>query len=619
VGGIDGAHIRYLSKFFNTCVEPSLRHGVPASLYDQLAQLQNHWLAMALLQTAWLCPSEKVVEKECQFVTGSDIAALARSDSVDGGQRTKAAGLLCHGFRKALRASLGGNPCDWPNDVIRPLAIHDNDIGRYVLNKMVGTRRFEQLQDIAEAFARTFSVILSDPQANKVVSEAEILTHLHIDEGKSSRSSASSDAAQKAAKAKARAAVAKAAAKQPKVTVGLYELGDAGECTSALGMLRAKGWEVGSVLLLSEKQKDCNLEDVFHISSVDGSRVALRTTGGQSDVTLLIEVAALLGMAAQVPSDRVVMHSSWPGCRISKSKAFAEAAVRSRVMIALETLTMRTCSELETLVDIKVKPFREVIAKKDLGIGQVVLVPETPVVKILEVSTLKASLEQGETYNEKVYPLEVFLTGLPDAFQATRVFLGKAAASEAVCPYWCLEHAKTTEEANLVEVLYSVQVHSYADPWTQQGPPAQALGVGAATPALAQQAWAPLAHGFREAAAVTGTALAPLGGTATVSPGSKALRVSNKSPPGCNSGVGAGSNQGALSPALAAHQALMHKVQQHDGQGEIVERFVYIPVLVNTLPVKKGEALRMLPAKDKAKAKAKSISVSQVLKKARLM
>ena len=63
----------------------------------------------------------------------------------------------------------------------------------------------------------------------------------------------------------------------------------------------------------------------------------------------------------------------------------------------------------------------------------------------------------------------------------------------------------------------------------------------------------------------------------------------------------------------------MHKVQQHDGQGEIVERFVYIPVLVNTLPVKKGEALRMLPAKDKAKAKAKSISVSQVLKKARLM
>ena len=154
--------------------------------------------------------------------------------------------------------------------------------------------------------------------------------------------------AKKGAKAKAKAAGAKAAAK---VTVGLYELGDAGECTSALGMLRAKGWEVGSVLLLREKQKDCNLEDVFHISSVDGSGVALRTTGGQSDVTLIIEATAFLGLATQVPSDRVVMHSSWPGSRICKSKAFAEAAVRSRVLVALETLAMKKCYELEALVD----------------------------------------------------------------------------------------------------------------------------------------------------------------------------------------------------------------------------------------------------------------------------
>ena len=61
-------------------------------------------------------------------------------------------------------------------------------------------------------------------------------------------------------------------------------------------------------------------------------------------------------------------------------------------------------------MDIKVKPFRDVIAKKDLGIGQLVLVPETPIVNIVEVSALKASLEHEDTYDEKVYPLEVFLT-----------------------------------------------------------------------------------------------------------------------------------------------------------------------------------------------------------------
>ena len=664
-GGIDGEHIRYLSSFFNNCVQPVFRKGVPASLYENLAAFPLHFLALALLETAWLCPDNKVVDKECVFITGSDIVALAKLfKQPEGKQRLEAADKLARMFRVAIKEAIGGTPCEWPNDVVAQLATHDAHIGRYVLNKQVGVHVWGSLQQVADAFAKALSAVLRPKTA-----ESKLRGYLDVQEALATASSGAglsnrrNCSAKAVAKAKAANGKAKAAAKAtPGGNVGLYEVGAEGEITTAIGKLRAKGWDIGSTLLLSSPPANCTTDDVFHIASASDSGIALNVEGaGGQAKTVVLEPAAFLEAAKPVPSDRIVMQALWPAQRIALSKAFAEAAARSRVMFAMETLAARTCSSVGDLVSIKLRPQKDVIAKKDLKVGELILVPETSKVTVAEVADLKAGLEAGQSYEDKVYPLEVYLTGLPTSFEDKRVFLGRSAEVDAFSPFWFVQNAKTAEEANLVEVFYSVQLNGGCDPWPEVqapsrlvkpglldnaaselrykafqeasalAPPAKAAAIGkdgetalvpasgkeGGEPALATPARAaPIGKGGSskgEKAAAKAAKAAPV----ATPPAAKA--AVSKSAPAASSSSAAASLDESLSPALASHRALVQSIQKHDGQGEIHERYVFLPVLVNAVPVKAGEALRMQPTKEASKEKDRAIPIKQTLKRARLI
>ena len=640
-GGLDGEHVRYLAAFFRNCVEAPLRHGVPASLYEQLAHFRHHFLALAILETAWTCPEIKVIDKECQFVTGADVAALARlSKTEQGGIRVEAAEKLCRGFRDVLRKTLAGAPSTWSNDMIVHLATYDCLVGRYILGKQVGVKVFASLADIATEFAKELLKL----QPN--LDHASAMQSLRVVEGsapgKGSGGGASAAKAevkpQNSVCARLRVAATKSPNKQQ--VVGLYELDAKGDCTTAIGQLRAKGWDLGFVLLLDGTHAGYDKDEVFTISSVSETSVALSQAGPDGQKPLLVLTCeTFLQQARQVPAGRVVLQSDWASKRVRSAKAFVEATVKARVLTALDTLSAGTCPDLENLVVIRIKPHRDVVAVKDLEIGQLVLVPETPRVNILEVAALKRGLEPGEQYHEAPMPREVFLTGLPEWFKAHRVVLQPAGAADGACPYWSLEPAKNADEINLVEVLYCVQLCNGCDPWPQHRAPMEVVTPGAAGKGWREAAWAPLAHAICKQAAVPTSALAAVAKTTAVAKSppaktapptgwgkakgdgkaaatSKAAAVAS---PGASApGAASSSVPGAVNPVMSAHHALVQQVQRHDGQGEVHEKWVFIPVFVNCVAVKEGDALRPpCEPKKKEKSEMKAINVSQVLKKAR--
>ena len=59
-GGPQGEFMQQLQVFHNIFVETSFRCGVPSKLYAALADLSHHFLALALLKTAWTCPPHAI-------------------------------------------------------------------------------------------------------------------------------------------------------------------------------------------------------------------------------------------------------------------------------------------------------------------------------------------------------------------------------------------------------------------------------------------------------------------------------------------------------------------------------------------------------------------------------
>ena len=87
-------------------------------------------------------------------------------------------------------------------------------------------------------------------------------------------------------------------------------------------------------------------------------------------------------------------------------------------------------------------------AKKDLEIGELVLVPETWTVKIVNQDMTVLPLEGT---------VEIFFE--KDAgWEKHRVLLQGITNSETVCPFWCIERTLDDREVNMITVLYQVQL-----------------------------------------------------------------------------------------------------------------------------------------------------------------
>ena len=652
-GGVGGEHLRYLTVFFRNCVQPVLRKGVPGGLYESLATFPLHLVALALFETAWTGPKESVRNKQCMFVSGAEVNALAK-EPLD--SSVVAADSLLSCFRQALQEILGLAAENFPNNVVVWLSTFNGYVGRYLLNKQSETKSFDSLNEIADAFAHKFSADLLSSTTFE-----ELRQKLVFQEAKPVGSDESAAKTKAKAKAKAKQAKKEATDKQSEV-LGLYRLDSSGKMVDVLAQLRTRGLDLHSVVIVADHLPEpMPRDEAWIIEDTTDQDVCLML---ESDPTLRCRVPLdkFLEAAKPVSTDRVQLHPLWPKARLASAKSVQEAFLKAKIVFAVESLVASVGTSVTDQVYLTVKPSRSVFANKDLAPGELVLLPEAYQVKL-------AVGDEADELSDKGSAVEVFVQGASGQVR-TRIFLIGQSHTEAVAPYWSLEHASAKEEdTNLALLFYKIQVVGGCDP-IAEGPEQLAKRCGPTL--VSPQVPAPSDETSSIASASKPQGPAPSDGkppTASVDkpqgpapsdePSSTApadkptettkseaavdeeaggekesptkrrkLREKTKeSPRKAQEADEKAKTSQAITPSVPDEKpkidpgrlALAQQVQRHDGQGHLFSNFVYIPVYVNSTAVRKDEALRLPAVQHKTKAEVKAVSVTSLVRRARMV
>ena len=255
-------------------------------------------------------------------------------------------------------------------------------------------------------------------------------------------------------------------------------------------------------------------------------------------------------------ADRVVIHHRWPNYRLVRSPAILEQFVRARVWIALESLSASLSEPVVDLVDVLVRPAKSVRAKQNMQLGALVIAPEASGLKVLEGDAAVAEAKKPAS-------VEVYIDAPPAGFDG-RVFLTGSAGGDYVAPYWFLEQTPSKDDANMSIMLYKVS-----------------MGVGSD----------PVACNI----------------------------VQLQQPETMPSAIASSASDGPAAPAMSGEENMLLQTRQlRDGPGTDEGYFVFVPVYVNCMPVKKGDSLRFHGAATAAKSKALlPIAIDQLVKRAR--
>ena len=551
-GGVEGRWIKYLQSFHRNGVTASSRQGVPASLYEALANFKSTHLAIAFLEAAWTCPAQYLQKKECCFVHASDVNTWAKAgDQSTEGQLVEAADKLLSRARKLTEAWFDeqdrGEEASG-NDAVVLYTKLDVWVGRYVLGKQVGQHSFDSLKELATSWAKEFATNVMASGSTAPWSAEELMPV--------AEPAGSSADDQKKKKKRQAEEEKKAKAKQENVSLELYEMNADGEVTSALGRLLSAGFALGSTVSIGG-------DEIWVIANVKGENVVLIAASKEAEfsasATQTVSASSFLRIAKQVVSrDMVVKHPAWPASRASRLHSTKEHIVRGRVWAAMECLMSAVDDEVESLVQVWCKPRKSVSVKVAVETGRLRLAPEPTSVKIVDAS--------GSSGNGDPAPglVEVTVSDSPLDAARYRVYLASSGGDSAVSPFWCVEHVANPEEANMTLVWYKISSVSGMDPSDEQGDDA--------FPAASA----------RSAASST----CPPGATPK-----KAARPSQQ-------------------------KRLAHVLAAIPGEQCAWERAVTVPVMVNTTALRAGTTLKIHSAPRKQPPKAgKSISVASLAKK----
>jgi len=143
------------------------------SLYDTLASFPHHYLALALLETAWTCHTRFVHNGECNFIGTTEVQSLRMALELHPGsadasaeashKRAVAAGKLLVNARYCAVTHFQSNcPKVWGNKAVKCFGLMDTAVVRYLLGKQWKTN-FKSLSEIASAFCDGFRTAVKLP------------------------------------------------------------------------------------------------------------------------------------------------------------------------------------------------------------------------------------------------------------------------------------------------------------------------------------------------------------------------------------------------------------------------------------------------------------------------
>ena len=631
-GGAGGEHLKAMCAFHRVCVEPTYRDGIGATVYESLADFPHHALASALFECAWTCPKAFVKDKQCTMVAGGDVSAMVKNTEESHVKRMKAANALCIAFRSVIRPHRQGPPSSWPNDIQTLLGNVDTHVGRYMLNKQLAKHDFKSLVDIAKVFVKGFCELVPEAVDSAAVNDLVNQIGEGVGLGDASPGSTTGKAKAKSkgnAKAKAKSSATASGTSSQEPYLPMYELDDDGGLVSTIGKLRADGWDIGAKLTLGSPPEGFARSDVYAIADAK-SAVVLHLVSDRSRSTSL-DAKSFLQHAQRISDAPACFDFEWASHRVVHSNGAIEAFQKANVLYAIQVLCQGTGKDLEQSIAIQTAPGRRVLAKCDIDTGGIVLVPECA--KCFLLAGQQAIDEANKLTSVEVFyepkvnadptpkiamsedPAATGTTGAAAAAatqaieaegEAMRHFITPGTSGEYVSPFWLIGESEDEAKSNMARIMYRVQLMGFADPFAQA--PGDEPAIASATSELQDI----------EACEAKAT-----GAVAKSAPKDAAARkVSETKASGKGQSKAGKAMAKITSPLTAPPVALARAVQRKDGQGVPMERFVHIPVLVNTRPVKANEVLQQVKisakAKDDGKAKRKAITTVDALKKAKL-
>ena len=111
-GGVKGGHLREYEAFHRQFVNPSKREP-PGAVYGAAADFPRQYTALALLKTAYTCPPDKLKNRQCAWVSESELRNLAKSSDPDTVERLRLAeAILSDARAKLLKPGVVGEEAE---------------------------------------------------------------------------------------------------------------------------------------------------------------------------------------------------------------------------------------------------------------------------------------------------------------------------------------------------------------------------------------------------------------------------------------------------------------------------------------------------------------------------
>jgi hypothetical protein len=450
-GGVGGSFLQFLAAFHRQFVNPSVRASVAAGLYGALAEFPHHYVAIAILQTAFTCPIEVVKQGLCSWVSSAEVTALARNMEPAVQERLRVGEAALAEVRLRLPAAGFREPIVSHNKLVAVLSKLDINMGRFLLGKQMSSKKaFDSVAAVMQQFT-----------ADLVVLFPEAKLQVYLDLWPRVAPPGLSLAAALTANA-----------------IELYTVDSSGKLVHPRALLREKGFEVGAAVVASGTDLLYAIQGVSESSS-SPAMVSLQLYGEEQAKGLRVRLEEfLVGWVLANPKARVERHPGWPQHRTASTSAAQTLFKKGFVLASLGCLAVAVESKFDPVRKVTVlsKPVRKVIAAIDCDVGSIVLGPDSMNVKA--VSRDDIGFEPGSSVEVTFTPVDA----------NTRFFLAPCTAADNVSPLWCVGSTEDESKANLVWGKCLVQSLTAADFIGTPMPRMELAAAPAVAPAIAPKA-----------------------------------------------------------------------------------------------------------------------------------
>ena len=483
-GGQDAWTLKDMAEFHSMFVKPSVRIALPDTVYNALAELRCHYLAIAIWKAAYSCPKEHVKGGVCSLYGASDINII-RTKPVDLVEALLSAyqkeihrlelhdkiKVAWHSFQCNVAKACLAKPAS-----VAPASVSggaesrssDRHLDRRKLSASVVAIR-KKAADKAEVVRRLYVAFDTlEPTLAKHIQPAEVACFRKM-------LPAAPQAPQALPKCPTKVSP------EATFTLGINEIDQTGKTINIRVRCRDVGFDLGTRLQKKAASIDADSVDVDSEDTDLADRLELEASGAfvltgfddgaekvklhraasgdaaSVDLELGIE-HFLLKFEAAAKEIVVVKHAGWPRKRLFHEEVFALQNTKAEILVALSSLigVAHHRAPLDDLLEVYSKPSK-VVAKKAISPGTLIVVPECR--KVHEIAR-SARDEEGNPIAPPSGAVEVTFT---PKHPSHRFWLLPALSAEWVGPYWLIPTTAEPDKATVKEEYFSVPIMSAVD------------------------------------------------------------------------------------------------------------------------------------------------------------